>query len=83
MGKGLNKPPGLFTPGRQSLRSLTMLQPHQPNPNPTGCPVPPPCHYKTSRLLERAGGQAQTGGAGIWKVPQVLGSEELKQPEES
>lgn len=72
MGNGLNKPPGLFTAGRQSLRSLAMLQPHQPDPNTTGCPVPPPCHYKTSRPLERTGGQAQTGGAGIWKA-QVLG----------
>lgn len=49
-----------------------MLQPCQPDHNTTGCPVPPPCHYKTSRPLERTGGQAQTGGAGIWKA-QVLG----------
>lgn len=60
-----------------------MLQPRQPDPNTTPFPVPPPCHYKTSSLLDRVGGQAQTGEAGIWKVPQVLGSEELKQPEES
>lgn len=60
-----------------------MLQPHQPGPNTTGHPVALPWHYKTSHLLERAGGQAQAAGAAIWKVLRVSGFQELKQIEES
>lgn len=59
-----------------------MLRPRQPDLNTAGCPVPPPCRYKTSHLLETAGGQAQAGGTGICRASQVSGSEELKQPEE-
>lgn len=60
-----------------------MLQPHQPGPNTTGRPVTLPWRYKTSRWLEKAGGQAQAAGAAIWKVLRVSGFEELKQTEES
>lgn len=78
MGKGLNEPLRLFTAGRQILRFLALLQPCAST---TACPVPP---VKKQGLQDRVGGRnRKEGGVGTWKVLQVLGSEELKQPDES
>lgn len=78
MGKGLNETPELFTAGKLSLTPQALLQPCAST---TGRPVPP---VKKQGLQDRVGGKhRQEEGAGTWKVLQVSGSEELKQPEES